>query len=61
MRELSSQEVMLVGGGSPPQTMDVGCFAAMVYLGISPFFGPGAIVSAVFSVVTACHDVDFTS
>lgn len=61
MRELSGQEVVMVSGGATPQTMDAGCFAATVYLGISPFFGPAAMVGAMFSVFTACHNVDFTS
>ncbi|MDO9521708.1 MAG: hypothetical protein Q7L19_16015 [Pseudohongiella sp.] len=61
MRKLSDSEVAIVDGGSAPQTMDVGCFAANVYLGISPFFGPAAVVSAVFGVVIACHEVGFRS
>lgn len=61
MRELTGYEVGLVGGGSGVQTMDAGCFAATVYLGISPFFGPAAVVGAAFGVMSACHDVDFMS
>lgn len=61
MRELNSREVCEVNAGSAQQTMDAGCFAATVFLGISPFFGPSTIVSAVFGVFTACHDVDFMS
>jgi hypothetical protein len=61
MRKLSDREVALVDGGSSSQTMDVGCFAASVYLGISPFFGPAAVVGAAFGVFTACYDVGFSS
>jgi hypothetical protein len=63
MRELNSHEIGLVGGGdsSPPPTMGIGCFSAMVFLGISPFFGPGMVVGAIFNAISSCEDVDFTS
>lgn len=57
MRELTGNEMTLVSGGSAPQTMDFGCFAASVYLGVSPFFGPAAVFGAAFGVVSACYNV----
>lgn len=63
MRELNANEVEMVGGGSDstPSTMGIGCFSAMVFVGISPFFGPATMVGAGFAAVAACEDVSFTS
>lgn len=63
MRELSEAEVGMVAGGSDsaPETMGIGCFSAMVFVGISPFFGPATMVGAGFAAVSACEGVDFTS
>jgi|GEM_PF-2141385 len=63
MRELSMQEVGMVGGGSdsPPATMGVGCFSALVLVGISPFFGPAMMVGAAVGAISACEDVRFSS
>lgn len=63
MRELDEIEVSLVAGGSdsPPATMGVGCFSAMVFIGISPLLGPAGMVGAAFNAISACEGVDFTS
>lgn len=63
MRELGAEEVRLVSGGNdaPPQTMGVGCFSAMVLIGISPFMGPTGMIGAFFNAMSACEGVDFTS
>ncbi|ALO47163.1 hypothetical protein PS2015_2529 [Pseudohongiella spirulinae] len=63
MRELSVQEVGMVGGGndSPPETMSVQCFVSLVAFGVSPFFGPGAVYGAAINAFTNCYGTDFTS
>lgn len=62
MRELSAVEVGLVSGGSdsPPRSMGMGCFSAMVFVGISPFFGPATMVGAAFGAFSACQGVDLS-
>ena len=64
MRELSVQEIGMVGGGNsdgPPETMGVGCFAALVLVVVSPFFGPAMMISSAVGAISACEGVDFTS
>lgn len=62
MRELCVKEIGMVGGGSdsPPASMGVGCFSAMVFVGISPLLGPAGMVGAAFNAMSACEGVDFT-
>jgi hypothetical protein len=57
MRELNTNEVLLVSGGDQVNdydTMSFACFASWVFFGISPVFGGATIASAVFSVMTNC-------
>lgn len=63
MRELSLQEVGMVGGGndSPPETMGVDCFVSLIGLGVSPFFGPTAIFYAGIGAFASCYGTDFSS
>ncbi|MDO8908755.1 MAG: hypothetical protein Q7W55_09690 [Pseudohongiella sp.] len=62
MRELNAKEIAVVGGGeSPPTTMGVGCFSAMVFVGISPLLGPPGMIGAFFNAVSSCEGVDFFS
>lgn len=63
MRELNASEIGMVGGGndSPPPTMGIGCFSSLVLVGISPFFGPVAVLTSSVGAISACEGVDFTS
>lgn len=61
MRELSVSEVSLVSGGDSSETMDVGCFFANIYLGLSPFGGAVMIYGAVFNWLGACHEYIFST
>ncbi len=64
MRELSVQEVGMVGGGGdegPPETMGVDCFVSLIGFGVSPFFGPAAIFYSAVGAVASCYGTDFGS
>tara|TARA_R110002072_G_scaffold284396_2_gene448441 strand:- start:34054 stop:34392 length:339 start_codon:yes stop_codon:yes gene_type:complete len=64
MRELSMQEIGMVGGGGdegPPETMGMGCFSAMIFIGISPLLGISGMIGAAFNAFSSCEGVDFTS
>lgn len=63
MRELNASEIGMVSGGndSPPPTMGIGCFSALVLVGVSPLFGPVAVLSAGVGAISACEDVNFSS
>lgn len=64
MRELSVQEIGMVGGcgdEGPPETMSVECFVSLVAFGISPFFGPATTFFSAVNAFTNCYGTDFTS
>lgn len=62
MRELKANEIAIVNGGeSPPETMGIGCFSAMILVGISPLMGPTGMIGALFNAISSCEGVDFRS